>query len=147
MAKIDLIDAQIEDARRAGQKSLEDEPHAKRAWYESDKDLIWIETTLGAYHGVPVEILQGLQKATPDQLADIELSPQGVGLHWPQLDADLTVAGIIFGIYGTRSWMAGLGRKGGKCKTPRKAAASRVNGKKGGRPRKKPLTVGMLATE
>jgi len=30
-----------------------------------------------------------------------------------------------------------LGRKGGKAKSPAKAAASRENGKKGGRPRKK----------
>ena len=30
-----------------------------------------------------------------------------------------------------------LGRKGGSVKSPKKAAASRENGKKGGRPRKK----------
>jgi len=35
-----------------------------------------------------------------------------------------------------RQYLAEIGRKGGKVKSDRKAAASRENGKKGGRPRK-----------
>jgi hypothetical protein len=31
---------------------------------------------------------------------------------------------------------AALGRKGGKSKSPKKKASSRINGKKGGRPKK-----------
>jgi hypothetical protein len=35
-----------------------------------------------------------------------------------------------------RQYLAEIGRKGGKAKSNRKAASSRENGKKGGRPRK-----------
>ena len=51
-------------------------------------------------------------------------------------DADFTVAGLVAGVFGTRAWMAELGRKGGSVTSEAKAAAVRENGKKGGRPRK-----------
>ncbi len=136
MANVSITEAQIEAARKAGQASLESDFHAESAWYEPAKDLVWIKTTAGTYHGVPAAHLQGLSGATPEQLSDIEVSPQGVGLHWPQLNADLTVQGIVFGVYGSQAWMAALGRKGGSRKSAKKAAAAKANGKKGGRPRK-----------
>jgi hypothetical protein len=34
------------------------------------------------------------------------------------------------------AYLAKIGRKGGKAKTPEKQVASRANGKKGGRPKK-----------
>ena len=58
-----------------------------------------------------------------------------MGLHWPKLDADLTVAGLLAGIFGSRMWMRELASTGGKAVSERKAAAARANGAKGGRPR------------
>ena len=73
----------------------------------------------------------------PADLAEIEITPSGLGLHWPRLDADVYVPGFMKGIYGTRRWMAALlGAEGGKSSSPAKAAAARTNGAKGGRPRK-----------
>lgn len=84
---------------------------------------------------------QGLEKARPAQLADIEISPSGLGLHFPQLDADLYLPALIQGFLGSRQWMAqAMGKVGGKAVTPEKANAARANGRLGGRPRKvKPL--------
>lgn len=39
-----------------------------------------------------------LSKGTPRQLNHIELSP--FGLHWPDLDEDLSFAGLLRGDYG-----------------------------------------------
>ena len=39
-----------------------------------------------------------LAQATPAQLNNIELSP--FGLHWPDLDEDLSIRGIAQGDYG-----------------------------------------------
>lgn len=36
-----------------------------------------------------------LADATPEQRRDLELSPGGYGIHWPQLDEDLSIAGLI----------------------------------------------------
>jgi hypothetical protein len=41
-----------------------------------------------------------LRNATPEQLGNIELICNGTGLHWPDLDEDLSVIGIIEGRLG-----------------------------------------------
>jgi len=41
-----------------------------------------------------------LRNASPAQLANIELICNGTGLHWPDLDEDLSVIGIIEGRFG-----------------------------------------------
>lgn len=68
-------------------------------------------------------------------LKEIVVSPKGTGLHWPKLDADLTIAGLLAGIFGSRMWMREIAASGGKAMTEKKAAAARANGAKGGRPR------------
>ena len=79
---------------------------------------------------------QGLEKATPSQLQKIEISPSGFGIHFPKLDADLYLPAILQGFFGSRKWMASrLGQVGGKSRSVAKRAASRANGKLGGRPR------------
>jgi hypothetical protein len=81
--------------------------------------------------------VQGLETARPAQLADIEISPSGLGLHFPQLDADLYLPALLQGFLGSRQWMAqAMGKVGGKSATPQKADAARANGRLGGRPRK-----------
>lgn len=81
---------------------------------------------------------QGLENATAGQLAEIEITPPGFGLHWPKLDFDLYVPALLEGMLGSRRWMAArLGAAGGRSRSKAKAAASRENGKLGGRPAKK----------
>jgi len=36
-----------------------------------------------------------LARATPLQLAHFEISPSGYGIHWPDLDEDLSIDGLI----------------------------------------------------
>jgi hypothetical protein len=80
---------------------------------------------------------QGLERAKPEHLADIEISPSGLGLHFPALDADLYLPTLLDGFLGSRRWMAAaMGKAGGKAATDAKAAAARTNGKLGGRPKK-----------
>jgi hypothetical protein len=76
-----------------------------------------------------------LQDATAAQLAKVELTPLGTGLHWEALDADLGVAELAAGIFGSKVWMSELARAAGSKTSARKASSSRENGKRGGRPR------------
>lgn len=85
---------------------------------------------------LPRRLLQGLEQATPAQLARITIEGPGTGVVWPALGIAHYVPGLLAGIFGTRQWMAENGRRGGARSTPAKAAAARANGKKGGRPRK-----------
>jgi Protein of unknown function (DUF2442) len=80
---------------------------------------------------------QGLERAKPSQLDEIEISPSGFGIHFPKLDADLYVPGLLEGFLGSKKWMAArLGQVGGKSRSTAKRIASRANGKLGGRPKK-----------
>jgi hypothetical protein len=71
------------------------------------------------------------------QLNRIEISPSGFGLHFPALDADLDVPGLLEGFLGSKTWMASrLGQIGGQSSSKTKKAAARANGRLGGRPKK-----------
>jgi hypothetical protein len=128
--------AQFDRARAAGKALAETEPRAVKAWYAADSERVFIELTNGVMMGFPYQLLQGLANGTPEQLAEVEIMPTGSALHWESLDADLGVAQLVSGLFGTKAWMTELGRHGGKSKSPSKAQASRDNGKRGGRPRK-----------
>jgi hypothetical protein len=74
-----------------------------------------------------------LEEATDEQLAEIKILGAGYGLHWEALDADLSIPGLLAGLFGTKAYMA---RQAGQATSPAKAAAARANGAKGGRPRR-----------
>ena len=41
-----------------------------------------------------------LQRGTPEQVANVEIICRGTGLHWPDMDEDLSVQGIVEGRFG-----------------------------------------------
>ena len=122
----------------------EDDPipetgYADAARYDPASRRIVVTLRHGLELAIPVRLLQGLSDAPPASLARIEISPEGTGLHWPDLDVDLYVPGLIQGLFGTRRWMASLlGRAGGRARSEAKTRAARANGRKGGRPRPRP---------
>jgi hypothetical protein len=80
---------------------------------------------------------QGLEHAHPADLVDAEITPSGLGIHFPRLDADLYIPALLDGFLGSKRWMAAeIGKIGGTASTEAKAAAARQNGKLGGRPKK-----------
>ena len=111
--------------------------YAVSAEYDAPQNRLVVGLSNGVVIMVPVHLLEELAEAGADDLAEIEISPAGLGLHWPRLDADVYVPALMQGVFGTRRWMAALlGAAGGKASTKAKAAAARANGAKGGRPRK-----------
>lgn len=127
---------EIARAKVAGEKADATELRAESVHYDKSDDLIVIKLRNGAIFSFPPRLAQGLQGSSPEQLADIWIPPSGSSVHWESLDVDFSIPELIAGIFGTKSWMAELGRKGGKATSSAKSAAARKNGKKGGRPRK-----------
>jgi protein involved in temperature-dependent protein secretion len=109
--------------------------YAVAARYDRKHGRVVVRLHNGVELAVPVGLVEGLAGATPDDLADIEVTPAGLGLHWPKLDADVYVPALMQGVFGSRRWMAAqLGATGGRATSKAKADAARANGRKGGRP-------------
>ena len=89
---------------------------------------------------IPRRVIPGLERQPPSALESITLSPAGDALLWPALDADVYVPGLVERVFGNRLLAAAAGRRGGQRRTKAKGAASRRNGAKGGRPRKRAIS-------
>jgi hypothetical protein len=133
-----LTDDELERANKRALARKAKYPAARSAHYDKDRSKVVVVLTNDVELAFPPSAAQGLERATPAQLKDIEISAAGTGLYFPKLDADLYVPGLLEGVMGSRKWMAArLGAEGGSARTPQKSAASRQNGKLGGRPRRK----------
>jgi len=130
----------IDDIERANRRPKELQVHVPRvvsARYHRRTGRVVIHLSSKLIVSFAPEDAQGLEYARPSQLNEIEISPSGFGLHFPAVNADLYVPGLLEGFLGSKSWMASrLGQIGGRSTSKVKKAASRANGRLGGRPRK-----------
>jgi Protein of unknown function (DUF2442) len=62
-----------------------------------DDDMMHVRLTDGRIVSVPLVWFPVLHAATPEQRQDYQIGGGGVGLHWPELDEDLLVAGLLAG--------------------------------------------------
>ena len=110
---------------RAGERTLSEREagHVLSARYERRGRRVILRLNTGVEVAFPTALAEGLAGAAPEDLERIEISPTGLGLHWPRLDADLYVPALLRGVFGSRSWMAAphgrrrrqgpVGRQGG----------------------------------
>jgi hypothetical protein len=134
---LSVILAQLPAARAREARERKAGLRATSARYDRASTRIILETTNGYLFGFPVSAIPALAKASPKQLARVELWPGGSLLHWEALDADLSVPGLLLSSLGRKEKLRELASIAGKTRSPAKAAASRANGAKGGRPRKR----------
>jgi hypothetical protein len=132
-----LTDQEIRKAERAMGTKMAKGPRAVEARYDRRRARVVVRLDTGLELAFPPALAEGLDKGSPAELSEIEITPTGLGLHWPKLDAGLYLPGLLNGVFGSPRWMASLmGRLGGRARTDAKAAAARANGQRGGRPRK-----------
>lgn len=123
-------------ATRRGEECLNREPQAAGVRYDRRTRKVVIELDNGCTLLIPPELAQGLRGASSTELSRTIILGPGTAISWPELDVQFSVAGLLAGIFGTKTWMAELGRVGGRVKSAAKSRAARRNGGKGGRPRK-----------
>jgi len=68
---------------------------ARKAWYENG--MICVLLNDDREIRFPAFLNKKMQNASVEQISEIEIICQGTGLHWPQLDEDLSVTGILEG--------------------------------------------------
>ncbi len=98
---------------------------AKRARYDPRSKRLRIELESGVEVRIPVAKVQGLADAPAAVIRTVRVEGGGYGLHWPALDLDLSVAGLVAGRFGTRTWMAALGQHGVDVESPAKRRVTR----------------------
>jgi hypothetical protein len=70
---------------------------ALKAWYEDGKICLLLSD--GKEIRFPVTLNRQLKSATTESASNIKIICNGTGLHWPDLDLDLSILGIIEGRY------------------------------------------------
>jgi len=134
----DLISA----ANKRGAERIRETPIATAARYDRRIGRLVINLSSGIAIAFRPHDAQGLEHAKVSDLSEIEISPSGLGIHFPKLDADLYLPSLLEGFLGSRQWIAAQnGRIGGKATSDAKVNAARNNGKLGRRPRKAPAAA------
>ncbi|QGZ41408.1 uncharacterized protein DUF2442 [Pseudoduganella flava] len=134
---MDITDTAFDAANRRGAETKVAFPPAVAVRYDRRISRVVIALASGLEIAFSPRDVQGLEQAQPADLADARISPSGLGVHFPKLDADIYIPALLEGFLGSKRWMASqMGREGGKATTDAKAAAARANGKLGGRPKK-----------
>jgi len=134
---VEVTDAELQAAKARWTEERAIRPIPVAARFDRESERIVVDFANGATFLVPARALEGLEHATIDELAEVELLGE-TGLHWERLDVDYTIQGLMAGIFGSRAFLEAQ-RRGGQSRSPAKIVASRTNGAKGGRPKK---TVG-----
>lgn len=66
---------------------------ASRVWF--DQDMMHVLLTDGREVAVPLEWYPRLRDATDEQRRNWRLIGRGVGIHWEDVDEDISVAGVL----------------------------------------------------
>jgi hypothetical protein len=68
-----------------------------------DADRLIVDLMDGRTIAVPLAWYPRLLEATPEQRADWEIAGAGYGIHWPDIDEDLSVEGLLRGAPAARA--------------------------------------------
>jgi hypothetical protein len=133
MVTAKVFRATNERGRRLRRKT----PPAVAARYDRKTRRIVVSLSSGVDISFSPSNAEGLENAAPAQLDAIEITPSGLGIYFPKLDANLYLPALLEGMLGSRKWMAAkLGAMGGKSTSAAKRRAAQTNGRLGGRPKK-----------
>ena len=97
------IDAALDRAR-----DLDIGPVALHVEHLAAPNLLLITLSNGRRLALPVEDLQDIHNATPEQLRDPEILGPGTAIHFENLGEGIYIPAVLQGIYGDDRWMRRL---------------------------------------
>ena len=71
------------------------EASATKIWFDNEN--MWVALSDGRQLSVPLTYFPRLLNASPEQRSKFELSGGCTGIHWEEIDEDISVPGLILG--------------------------------------------------
>jgi hypothetical protein len=140
MTQHEITDTAYAAALVAGQAAAEEEVRAQAVRYVPDRDAIEIVTAGNAGFLIPRGWIGALQDVPTDDLAKLEIWPDGSAIELEDRDIHISVHGLMTAILPAmlppRAVAAIFASRGGKATSDAKRSSAQANGRKGGRPRK-----------
>jgi hypothetical protein len=140
MTQHEITDTEYAAALVAGQAAAEEEVRAQAVRYVPDRDAIEIVTAGNAGFLIPRGWIGALQDVPTDDLAKLEIWPDGSAIELEDRDIHISVHGLMTAILPAmlppRAVAAIFASRGGKATSDAKRSSAQANGRKGGRPRK-----------
>ncbi len=144
MTQHQITDVEYAAALAAGQAEAETEVRAQAVRYVPDRDAIEIVTNCKAGFLIPRQWIGALQDVPTDELAGLEIWPDGSAIELEHRDIHISVHGLMAAtlpaMLPSRALAAIFASRGGKATSDAKRSSAQANGRKGGRPRKTPGT-------
>lgn len=84
-----VFDEQYERAKLDAATADTLEPRIRQAYYDRESGLVVIGLQNGESFSFSPLTIEELARGSMDDLAQVEVSPSGDGLHWEKLDADI----------------------------------------------------------
>jgi len=136
-----ITDAEYAEALASGQVEAEAEIRAQAVRYVPERDAIEIVTNRNAGWLIPRLWIGALQDVPTEDLAKLEVWPDGSAIEIEDRDIHISVHGLLAAILPamlpSRAVAAIFASRGGQATSDAKRISSQANGRKGGRPRKK----------
>jgi hypothetical protein len=137
-------DAQLAIAERAAGKREQGATKIRAVRYDPQADLVSVTLSTGATLSVPRSDIPGFAHARPADLSTIAILPGAEAIWADSVDDGALLEQILEAAAGPDLLKVLGGRISGRQRSAEKAAASRENGKHGGRP---PLTMTAFVAE
>ena len=92
---MEISEQSFATANRRGKKVQAAFPRAVAVRYDRRSARLVISFSTGVVVSFPPKLVQGLEAAKPADLTDAPISPSGLGVHFPKLDADLYIPALL----------------------------------------------------
>ena len=135
-ALVQTTDSEMREAIKSARARERTATKITSASYDRGVDTIVAALSTGAVLIVPRKKVPGFAKAAPRHLADVSITPGAEGLWSDSVDDGVLLEQLLVLAAG-ESTLGTIGARINAAKrSPARAAASRVNGGKGGRPKR-----------
>lgn len=102
---MEISEHSLAAANRRGEKVQAAFPRAVAVRYDRLSARLVISLSSGVDISFSPKLVQALEAAKPADLTDAQISPSGLGVHFPKLNADLYIPAVLQGFLGSRRFL------------------------------------------